>query len=63
MVAPGLCSTGLDRNARTFTKTWIAIARAAMARTAEEGSRTILYGVVVGEESHGKLLSGCKIKE
>lgn len=37
--------------------------RAMMARTAEEGSRTILHGLVAGEESHGKLLSGCKIKE
>lgn len=34
-----------------------------MARTAEEGSRTFLHGLLVGEESHGKLLSGCKIKE
>lgn len=34
-----------------------------MARTAEVGSRTILHGLVVGEEGHGKLLSGCKIKE
>lgn len=34
-----------------------------MARTAEEGSRTILHGLVAGEESHGKLLSGCMIKE
>lgn len=34
-----------------------------MARSAEVGSRTILHGLVAGEESHGKLLSGCKIKE
>lgn len=37
--------------------------RAMMARTAEEGSRTVLHGLLVGEEGHGKLLSGCKIKE
>ena len=37
--------------------------RAVMARTAEEGSRTILHGLVAGDESHGRLLSGCKIKE
>lgn len=34
-----------------------------MARTAEVGSRTILHGLVAGEKSHGKLLSGCEIKE
>ena len=37
--------------------------RAMMARSAEVGSRTVLHGLVAGEESHGKLLSGCKIKE
>ena len=63
MVAPGLCSTGLGRDARTFTKIMHETIRAIMARTAEEGSRTILHGLVAGEESHGKLLSGCKIKE
>ena len=63
MVAPGLCSTGLGRDARTFTKIMHETIRAMMARTAEVGSRTILHGLVAGEESHGKLLSGCKIKE
>ncbi|KAL9118901.1 MAG: hypothetical protein Q9187_004546 [Circinaria calcarea] len=63
MVAPGLCSTGLGRDARTFTKIMHESVRAMMARTAEVGSRTILHGLVAGDESHGKLLSGCKIKE
>ncbi|KAJ0301439.1 hypothetical protein COL5a_011040 [Colletotrichum fioriniae] len=63
MVAPGLCTTGLGRDARTFTKIMHEAVRAMMARTAEVGSRTILHGLVVGEEGHGKLLSGCKIKE
>ncbi|CAG8924590.1 unnamed protein product [Penicillium salamii] len=63
MVAPGLCSTGLGRDARTFTKIMHEGVRAFMARTAEEGSRTYLHGLLVGEEGHGKLLSGCKIKE
>ncbi|EEH06832.1 conserved hypothetical protein [Histoplasma capsulatum G186AR] len=63
MVAPGLCSTGLGRDARTFTKIMHEAVRAMMARTAEVGSRTILHGLLVGEDGHGKLLSGCKIKE
>ncbi|PYH90284.1 NAD(P)-binding protein [Aspergillus ellipticus CBS 707.79] len=63
MVAPGLCSTGLGHDARTFNKIMHEALRAMMARTAEEGSRTILHGLVAGEDSHGKLLSGCKIKE
>lgn len=63
MVAPGLCSTGLARDTRTWTRTWIGALRSMMARTAEEGSRTMLHGIVAGDESHGKFLSGCKIKE
>ncbi|KAK2773329.1 short-chain dehydrogenase reductase family [Colletotrichum kahawae] len=63
MVAPGLCTTGLGRDARTLTKIMHEVVRAMMARTAEVGSRTILHGLMVGEEGHGKLLSGCKIKE
>ncbi|KAF6784158.1 short-chain dehydrogenase [Colletotrichum sojae] len=63
MVAPGLCNTGLGRDASAFTKIMHEAIRALMARTAEVGSRTILHGLVVGEEGHGKLLSGCKIKE
>ncbi|EQB53096.1 hypothetical protein CGLO_07224 [Colletotrichum gloeosporioides Cg-14] len=63
MVAPGLCTTGLGRDARTFTKIMHEAVRAMMARTAEAGSRTILHGLMVGEDGHGKLLSGCKIKE
>ncbi|KAL4937880.1 hypothetical protein BDV06DRAFT_215561 [Aspergillus oleicola] len=63
MVAPGLCSTGLGRDARTFTKIMHEGIKAFMARTAEVGSRTILHGLLVGDEGHGKLLSGCKVKE
>ena len=63
MVAPGLCHSGLGRDAGSLTKTMLSALKAMMARTSEEGSRTILHGLVAGEESHGKLLSGCKIKE
>lgn len=63
MVAPGLCYSGLGRDMATFTKIVHTTIKAMMARTAEVGSRTILHGLVAGEESHGKLLSGCKIKE
>lgn len=63
MVAPGLCSTGLGHDARTWTRIWVAAVRILLARTAEQGSRTILHGIVAGNTSHGKLLSGCQIKE
>ncbi|KAL1867737.1 hypothetical protein Daus18300_006293 [Diaporthe australafricana] len=63
MVAPGLCHSGLGRDAGSFTKVMHSAIKALMARSSEEGSRTILHGLMAGEESHGKLLSGCKIKE
>lgn len=63
MVAPGLCHSGLGRDVTTATRVMFAAIKTMMARTAEVGSRTILHGIVAGDESHGKLLSGCKIKE
>jgi hypothetical protein len=63
MVAPGICSTGLAKDARILVRAMQGMIRALLARTAEEGSRTILHAVVEDEMSHGKHLSGCKIKE
>ncbi|KAL5374473.1 hypothetical protein DPSP01_011926 [Paraphaeosphaeria sporulosa] len=63
VIAPGLCSTGLGHDTSTKTRTMVSVLRAAFARTAEQGSRTILHGVVAERDSHGKMLSGCKIKE
>ena len=60
---PGLCSTDLIRNVGWVTKIFVALLRAFMARTAEEGSRTLLHAAVAGQESHGKYVSDCEIKE
>ncbi|KAK6849771.1 short chain dehydrogenase [Apiospora arundinis] len=64
MVNPGLCRTGLTRYSTWYYRLYIDVVRVLLAaRTAEEGSRTILYGVAAGKETHGKYLSGCKIRE
>lgn len=63
VVNPGLCDTELIRNLGLFLNTLIKILRLLFARTAEEGSRNLLYAAVAGEESHGKYLSDCEIKE
>ncbi|KAK7954254.1 Short chain dehydrogenase atnD [Apiospora saccharicola] len=64
MVNPGLCRTGLARYSTWYYQLYIDAIRVLLgARTAEAGSRTILHGVVAGEETHGKFLSGCEIKE
>jgi len=62
-VNPGLCTTELARNADENTKKRIEDMRAALGRTAEMGSRTLLHGAIGGEETHGKYLSECETKE
>jgi NAD(P)-dependent dehydrogenase (short-subunit alcohol dehydrogenase family) len=62
-VNPGLCETELARNADDQTKKRIEDMRAALGRTAEMGSRTLLHGAVGGEGTHGKYLSECEAKE
>lgn len=66
MVNPGLCRTGLARYSTWYYQLYIDVVRVLLrARSAEAGSRTILYGVAgaAGEETHGKFLSGCEVKE
>ncbi|KAK8035445.1 Short-chain dehydrogenase [Apiospora rasikravindrae] len=64
MVNPGLCRTGLARYSTWYYQLYIEVMRVLLAaRTSEAGSRTVLYGVAVGEEAHGKYLSGCEIRE
>ncbi|KPM42943.1 hypothetical protein AK830_g3628 [Neonectria ditissima] len=63
LVCPGLCKTELSRNAPLQFREWIAKQHAEFGRTAEDGSRTLLYGAVAGKESHGCLLDSCEIAD
>lgn len=63
MVAPGICTTGLAKDARIFVRAAQGMIRLLFARSAEVGSRTLLHAVTEGQLSHGKHLSGCKIKD
>ncbi|KAH8666890.1 hypothetical protein BX600DRAFT_497613 [Xylariales sp. PMI_506] len=63
LVSPGLCKTDLARDYRSWSKFVLTTVRAVAARTPEEGSRTILHAIAAESDSHGKLLSGCKVKE
>lgn len=62
-VSPGLCNTGLVRYGSLVTKLSVGALRVAMGRSAEWGSRNVLHGLSLGDESHGKLLTYCEIKE
>lgn len=56
---PGWCESELARHKATP-----ALAQrmtfAAIGRTAEQGSRTLVHAILAGEQSHGKYLSECR---
>lgn len=64
-INPGICYTGLNKNAPTFSMVNISvlIARVIMGRTAEMGSRALIHGAAAGEDCHGTFVSECQIKE
>ncbi|KAH7095520.1 hypothetical protein FB567DRAFT_601438 [Paraphoma chrysanthemicola] len=63
MVSPGICATGLARDTHMLVRAAQSVLHAVVARTAEEGSRTILHAMLADEGTHGKHLSGCKVKD
>ncbi|KAJ0422777.1 hypothetical protein BJY00DRAFT_300050 [Aspergillus carlsbadensis] len=60
---PGLCITELDRNMVGKMKEELGQLREEFGRTAEDGSRTLLAGVALGKESHGRYLTNCEIRD
>lgn len=57
--APGYCKTPMilaDANGPQ------RVALKLIGRSSEQGSRTLVHGVVAGPTSHGKYLSECKVK-
>ncbi|KAF4976413.1 hypothetical protein FZEAL_6917 [Fusarium zealandicum] len=63
LIGPGLCSTGLVRYLNSPSKLLVGGMRLVLGRSAEWGSRTLIHGIAAGEESHGKFLSYCQVKE
>ena len=60
LVNPGWCLTSLARHKpEPFMQRVMA---KVFRRTAEEGSRTLVHGVVAGRASDGKYLSECQVK-
>ncbi|KFY93115.1 hypothetical protein V498_04559 [Pseudogymnoascus sp. VKM F-4517 (FW-2822)] len=62
-VCPGSCRTELGRNAPPAFTAILKESKDKYGRTAEDGSRTLLYGAVAGKESHGRFLDSCRIAE
>lgn len=60
---PGMCKTGLNHRVALMTRFRAWAANLLLGRTAEMGSRAILAGIALGEESHGKFIADCEIAE
>lgn len=63
LVCPGFCLTQLIRNFPPPIHEQLRQQQELYGRTAEDGSRTLLHGVVAGKETHGLLLHSCEIGE
>jgi hypothetical protein len=58
-----MCKTGLSKNLGWTARLIAWVALKLLGRTPEMGSRAILAGLALGEESHGTFVSDCKVKE
>ena len=61
IINPGLAKTELTRHATGVGKIAMAVMKVILARTAEEASRSLVYGVSVGQESHGLYFTNCDV--
>ncbi|KAI3336888.1 NAD(P)-binding protein [Xylariaceae sp. AK1471] len=62
-VSPGLCHSDLSREAKGLQKVAFGLMKTVLARTTEEGSRTLVSAGTAGPESHGQYLEDCKVGE
>jgi len=62
-VNPGLCITELDRNVSPEAQANLGKFREQIGRTAEVGARTLVHGIVGGDETHGKYTSENVVKD
>jgi retinol dehydrogenase-12 len=63
-VNPGLCHSEIARNKRGVDKFFFGLIKAALARTTEEGSRTLVWAATAGEcETGGDVRGDLKLRE
>ncbi|KFY13238.1 hypothetical protein V492_03384 [Pseudogymnoascus sp. VKM F-4246] len=63
ITCPGSCKTDLGRHAPPAFRAVLKESKDKYGRTAEDGSRTLLFGAVSGKESHGRFLDSCRIAD
>ncbi|KAF9244306.1 hypothetical protein DTO013E5_5855 [Penicillium roqueforti] len=61
-LCPGMVATNFDRGLPLWLKPVMAVLRRLIARTVDDGARTVIYAAVVaGQETHGKFLQSNKV--
>jgi hypothetical protein len=61
VINPGFVATNIMRHEGWLFQIYLKGLRKMLARTAEEGSRTLIHGALGGEETHGQYLDDCKV--
>jgi retinol dehydrogenase-12 len=62
-MTPGACKSDFDRESEGIGRLFSNLLSAIIARTTEAGSRTLVHGISVGEESNGTYIKDCQIHE
>ncbi|KAJ5766760.1 uncharacterized protein N7511_004376 [Penicillium nucicola] len=62
-LTPGYCVTNLVTGVEGFWGWQLYLMKLSIARTAEQGSRTLVHAATLGPEGHGKYLNDCKIDD
>lgn len=60
-VNPGFVATDILRNRGYLSQLGLVVLRKLMARTTEEGARTVVHGAIGEEETHGAYLDDCRV--
>jgi retinol dehydrogenase-12 len=61
IVNPGFVKTEIMRHASATFRFFFKPYRMLLARSAEEGARTLLHAAAGGKETHGQYLSDCEV--
>lgn len=62
-MTPGACKSDFDRESTGVQRFIAGVMAAVIARSTEQGSRTLVAGVEAGDESHGKYMADCQVME
>lgn len=58
---PGFCRTEIMREYNIFQRMIFSVLKAALSRTTEQGSRTLIAAAEEDEKTHGQYMDNCHI--